>query len=478
MDQVVGRSGGVEMDLQAALDRQRRAFDSAPLPPAEQRRQSLRRLEMLLRDNRTALVDAINADFGGRSQVETLVSEVLPTLAACAYARRHVASWMRSRRRRVSMNFQPAMNRVDYKPLGVVGIVAPWNYPLFLTLGPLVGVLAAGNRAMIKPSELTPATSDLLARLLAGSFSPEEVLVVQGDANVARAFCALPFDHLLYTGSTNIGREVMRAAADNLVPVTLELGGKSPVIVDETYDSADAARSVALGKFFNAGQTCVAPDYALVPSQKAEAFAQGVIAAAEAMYPSLDANPDYTAIISDRHYQRLADLVAEAEAGGAIVFRHHSLGGGNARLFPPTVVLDPPVDGRLMRDEIFGPILPVIRTESTDSAIIFVNRRPRPLALYAYTKDSNTERKILDRTMSGGVTINSTIIHTAQEDLPFGGIGPSGMGAYHAREGFLRFSHARAIHKPGFFSGFEYLRPPHGRVTKIALRFLGVSIPK
>jgi coniferyl-aldehyde dehydrogenase len=474
MDQTVGRSGGVEMDLQAALDRQRRAFDATPLPSADQRRQLLQRLEYLVRDNQSAFVGAISTDFGGRSQVETLVAEILPTLAACAHARRHLARWMATRRRHVAMNFQPASNRVEYKPLGVIGIVAPWNYPVFLTLGPLVDALAAGNRAMIKPSEFTPATSRLLARLVAAAFAPEEVLVVPGDVTVARAFCALPFDHLLYTGSTHIGRDVMRAAADNLVPVTLELGGKSPVILSEEYDPLLAARSVAVGKFFNAGQTCTAPDYALVPAGSAEAFARCVLQTAEAMYPSLDANPDYTAIISDRHHQRLTELVAEAEAGGAIVLRHHSIPGGTQRRFPPTVVLHPPLDSRLMRDEIFGPILPVIRTDSTDAAIAFVNRRPRPLALYAYTKNRASERKILDRTMSGGVTINSTILHTGQEDLPFGGVGPSGMGAYHGAEGFTRFSHARAVHKPGFFSGFEYLRPPHGRVTQLALRALGV----
>jgi coniferyl-aldehyde dehydrogenase len=476
MDQMVGRSGGTEVDLQAALDRQRRAFDAAPVPSAAQRRQALQRLETLLRNNQTALVSAISADFGNRSQVETLTSEFLPTLAACAHARRHLAGWMRTRRRHVGMSFWPATNRVEYKPLGVVGIVAPWNYPVFLTLGPLVDVLAAGNRAMIKPSELTPATSALFAKMLADAFAPEEVLVVQGDADVARAFCALPFDHLLYTGSTQIGREVMRAAADNLVPVTLELGGKSPVILDETYDVVQAARSVAVGKFFNAGQTCVAPDYALVPSQTAEIFAKTVIEAAEAMFPSLDANPDYTAIISDRHHQRLSELVAEAEAGGATILRHRAVPGGNQRLFPPTVVLDPPLDGRLMRDEIFGPILPVIRTQSTEAAIAFVNRRQLPLALYAYTKNAGTERKILDRTMSGGVTINSTIVHAGQADMPFGGIGPSGMGAYHGKDGFTRFSHARAVHKPGFFSGFETLRPPHRATTRLALRFLGVRL--
>ena len=478
MDQMVGRSGGMEMDLEAALDRQRRAFDAAPLPPADQRREALHRLERMLRKNQSAIVEAIDTDFGGRSSVETLVSEILPTLAACAHARRHLAGWMRTRRRGVSKTFQPATNRLEYKPLGVVGIVAPWNYPVFLTLGPLVDVLAAGNRAMIKPSELTPATSQLLAQLIGGTFSPEEVFLVQGDVEVARAFCALPFDHLLYTGSTHVGREVMRAAAENLVPVTLELGGKSPVIVAEDYDTRQAARSVAVGKFFNAGQTCVAPDYALVPAADAEAFARHVLDAAQEMYPSLDANPDYTAIISDRHHQRLTDLVAEAEAGGATVLRHHAAPGGHQRLFPPTVVLDPPLDGKLMRDEIFGPILPVIPIASTAAAIDFVNRRPRPLALYAYTKSRATERTLLDRTMSGGVTLNATVVHTAQEDLPFGGIGPSGMGAYHGAEGFYRFSHARAVHKPGFFSGFEFLRPPHRRMTRIALRALGVPFER
>jgi coniferyl-aldehyde dehydrogenase len=475
MDQPIGRTGGREMELQSALDRQRRAFDSAPFPTARQRQSLLRRLETLVRDNHDAFATAISADFGNRSKVETAVSEILPTLAACAHARKHVAAWMRPQRRSVGLNFQPATNRVEQKPLGVVGVVSPWNYPVFLTLGPLVDILAAGNRAMIKPSELTPHTGILLQQVIGAAFSPEEVVVVNGDVSVGRAFCALPFDHLLFTGSTSVGREVMRAAAENLVPVTLELGGKSPVIVATDYDAGRAANSVAVGKFFNAGQTCTAPDYALVPAQNAERFAHGVMEAAENMFPSLDSNPDYTAIISDRHFARLAELVAEAEAAGATVLRHQASAGGNIRLFPPTVVLDPPLDGRLMRDEIFGPILPVVRVPGTEAAIDFVNRRPRPLALYAYTGSAATERTILDRTISGGVTINSTIIHTGQADLPFGGIGPSGMGAYHGREGFQQFSHARGIHKPGFFSGFEFLRPPHGKATRSALRALGLK---
>ena len=475
MDQTIAPQAGTEGHLQAALDAQRRNFEAAPHPSAAQRQARLKRLEQMVRGHQQAIVDAIGSDFGSRSRVETLTSEVLPTLAAAAHARRHLTGWMRPRRRAVGLNFQPGSNRIEVQPLGVVGVVSPWNYPIFLTLGPLIDILAAGNRAMIKPSELTPATGALLARMLGEAFPPDEVLVVQGDVAVGRAFTALPFDHLIFTGSTAVGREVMRAAADNLVPVTLELGGKSPVIVAEDYDLAKAARSVAVGKFFNAGQTCIAPDYALVPAAGAEAFARGVLDAAHAMYPTVSGNADYTAIISDRHHARLGELVAEAEAAGATILRHRDTPAGNIRHFAPTVVLDPPLDGRLMRDEIFGPILPVVRTAGTAEAIAFVNARARPLALYAYTNDAATERAILDGTVSGGVTINSTLVHCAQEDLPFGGVGPSGMGAYHGREGFFAFSHARAVHKPGFFSGFEYLRPPHGARTRMMLRAIGIK---
>ena len=475
MDQDVRHAATAELELRSALDRQRAAFDAAPRWTAADRQARLLRLEGLVRTHREAIVDAIAADFGARSRVETIVSEILPTLAASAHARRHLPGWMRPQRRTVSMNFTPATNRIEYQPLGVVGVVSPWNYPIFLTLGPLIDILAAGNRAMIKPSELTPATAQLLARMLGEAFPVDEVLVVQGDVAVGRAFTALPFDHLIFTGSTAVGREVMRAAADNLVPVTLELGGKSPVIVAEDFAIDRAARSVALGKFFNAGQTCIAPDYALVPSAQAEGFARGVLESAQSMFPTINNNPDYTAIISDRHHARLSELVAEAEAAGATVLRHPDAPSGNIRHFAPTVVLDPPLDGRLMRDEIFGPVLPVVRCAGTEAAIDFVNKRPRPLALYAYTNNAATERRILDRTVSGGVTVNSTLVHCGQEDLPFGGVGPSGMGAYHAREGFYQFSHARGVHKPGFFSGFEYLRPPHGKKTQFALRALGIG---
>ena len=458
--------------LAGLLARQRDAFLASPFPAAEDRRANLRKLEGMVKRNQVALADAISADFGNRSRAETVLSEILGTLGAAAHARKHLGGWMRSQRRSVAMNFKPAANRVEYTPVGVVGVVAPWNYPVYLTLGPLVDILAAGNRCMIKPSELTPVTSALLGKIIADVFPPEEVAVVQGDVAVGRAFTALPFDHLVFTGSTEVGRHVMRAAAENLVPVTLELGGKSPVIVAEDYDIAKAAKSIAVGKFFNAGQTCIAPDYALVMGGHAEAFGAAVISAAEAMYPKLGGNPDYTTIVSDRHHTRLGELVAEAEAAGARVLRHADKPSGNLRHMQPTVVIDPPLDGRLMREEIFGPVLPVITTGSTDEAIAFVNARPRPLALYVYTRDNQTERQILDRTISGGVTINGTLLHCGQDDMPFGGTGASGMGAYHGREGFLAFSHARAVHKPGFFSGFEMMKPPHGRQMRLALKAL------
>jgi coniferyl-aldehyde dehydrogenase len=456
----------------ALLARQRAAFMQSGFPTAAARQSDLLKLEAAVHANQDIIADAIGADFGNRSRPETVLSEILPVIAACRHARGHVATWMRPRRRAVGLNFKPATNRITYTPKGVIGVVSPWNYPIFLTLGPLVDILAAGNRCMIKPSELTPATGALLAKLLGDIFPPEQVAVVQGDVSVGRAFSALPFDHLVFTGSTNVGRDVMRAAAENLVPVTLELGGKSPVIVAEDADIAKAAKSIAVGKFFNAGQTCVSPDYALVPAAHAESFAHSVLSAAESMYPTLTGNPDYTAIISDRHHARLTELVNEAEAAGATILRHKSPVSGNIRHFPPTVVLDAPLDTSLMRDEIFGPILPVVRTASTDAAIDFVNERPRPLALYAYTRNPDTERKILARTISGGVTINGTMLHVGQEDMPFGGIGPSGMGAYHGHEGFLQFSHARAVHKPGFISGFEMLKPPHGTRMPLALKLL------
>jgi coniferyl-aldehyde dehydrogenase len=453
-----------------SLEMQRLAYRRDPTPTREQRIASLRLLEAAVRKNKYAFAQAISADFGNRAVPETMLAEVVPTLAGIAHARRNLGGWMRRQRRHVGMNFQPGSAWVEYHPLGCIGIVSPWNYPLLLTLSPLTDALAAGNRVVVKPSEITPRFSALLARIIAETFDPAQVTVVTGGPDVAQAVCALPFDHLVFTGSTSIGRHVMRAAAENLVPVTLELGGKSPAILCRDFDLQAAAKTIAIGKFYNAGQTCIAPDYALVPSDLVETFAQAVLAEARRMYPVIAGNPDYTSIVSDRHYSRLRGLLDEAEAGGGTVLRLDD--AGQERRMAPTVVVEPPLDGALMQDEIFGPILPVIGYDDLDEAVEFVNARPRPLSLYVFSNERVSVDTVLARTISGGVTVNGTLLHCIQDDLPFGGVGPSGMGAYHGRDGFTRFSHARGVYKPGKFSGFTFLAAPYGRRMQMALRFM------
>ena len=453
------------------LDAQRAAAAAAPSPGLDRRRDALRRLEAMLRQSGDRLHAAISADFGHRAYPETALAELLPTLAACRFAHRHLASWMRPRRCRVAASFQPGRAWVTHQPLGCIGIISPWNYPLFLSVGPLIDALAAGNRTMLKPSELTPGFGALLAELLAERFDGEQIAVVQGGPETAQTFCALPFDHLLFTGSTGIGRSVMQAAAANLTPVTLELGGKSPVIVAADADLSRTVRSLMVGKLFNAGQTCVAPDYLLVPQDRLTEVSQALLAEAARLYPRIAGNPDYSCIISERHLQRLERTVAEAERGGARLLRdpNHAAEAEAARAggrLVPTLLLSPPLDGALMQDEIFGPVLPILPYRSLDEAIDFVNARPRPLALYCYTDDRRVEQAVLSRTLSGGATVNGTILHCAQPDLPFGGVGSSGTGAYHGEAGFLRFSHARGIYRPGRFSGFTTMVPPHGRMTR------------
>ncbi len=448
------------------MQRQAAARDGAPT--AEQRLAALAALDALLRAHRDEIAQAISADFGNRAQPETIVAELVPALASIRNARRNLRRWMRPEPRRVDLSFQPGRAWVDYVPLGCVAIVSPWNYPLLLTVSPLVDALAAGNRVIVKPSELAPRFSALFAHMIAEAFDPAQVSVVTGGPAVAQAVCGLALDHLLFTGSTAVGRLVARAAAETLTPVTLELGGKSPAILCRGYDMPAAARTVALGKFFNAGQTCIAPDYALVPQDQVDGFAAAVLDAARRMYPAIAGNPDYTSIVSDRHHDRLHGLLREAEAGGARLLR-----SGDApaeRRMAPTVVLNPPLDGALMQEEIFGPILPVIGYRDLDDAIRFVNERPRPLALYPFTKDPAQLAAVLGRTVSGGVSVNSALMHCIQDDLPFGGVGPSGVGAYHGRDGFRRFSHARGTYKAGRFSGFEFLAPPYGRKMAVALK--------
>jgi coniferyl-aldehyde dehydrogenase len=457
--------------LRRLFDLQHAASRREAKPTLAQRLDALGRLRALVLDHRRKIADAISADFGNRSADETQLLEVAPVLNAIRYARRHLPAWMKPRRRSVDIAFQPAKAFVRYEPLGIVGIIAPWNYPLLLTLSPLIDALAAGNRALIKPSELTPRFGALLRDLIAKRFAEKEAAVVLGDADVAEAFANLPFDHLLFTGSTAIGRKIMAAAAQNLTPVTLELGGKSPAIVCPDYPLDKAARSVAFGKFLNAGQTCIAPDYALVPKRRIEAFGKAVLAAAGKAYPTIGANEDYTSVIDERHVVRLLRAIQEAEKGGAKVLQHEDE-VGKTRKIGPTIVLNAPESSALMREEIFGPVLPIVGYDDLNQAIETVNAKERPLALYCFTNDDAYRNQVLDGATSGGVTLNGTLLHIAQDSLPFGGIGSSGMGAYHGEDGFRRFSHARAVHEVGRFNALERLGPPWGRLAGLVANFL------
>lgn len=455
--------GGDHAAMRALFDAQHQASRHAAPADLDLRRDRLERLKIMVKARADQFADAISSDFGTRARIETELMEFVPTLSAIDHAVRKLPQWMKPERRKVGLNFLPGRAFVQYEPLGVIGIISPWNYPLNLALTPLVDALAAGNRVLIKPSELTPAFSELLREAIAEAFDPDEVAVVTGGVEVGRAFASLPFDHLLFTGSTAVGREVYKAAAANLVPVTLELGGKSPVILADDYPLAKAARSIAFGKFLNAGQTCIAPDYVLVPEHKAEALAEALLAEIRRAYPDPGADPDYSGIISPRHRKRLLDAVAVAREKGAKVLTHGEEAEGKVA---PTIVLGAPEETILASEEIFGPILPLIPYHRLDDAIDFVNRRDRPLALYCFSKDAGTQAHVLRRTVSGGATVNGTLLHIAQESLPFGGVGPSGIGAYHGVEGFKRFSHARGVFKAGPFIAFERLGPPWGNLAR------------
>lgn len=467
---------GATTGLAGILAAQRKAFGEHGAPSAEDRRADLTTLLRLLLDNRKAIVKACSEDFGSRSPDETEIAEVVATAHSIRYARRHVAKWMKPRRRSTGIWFWPAPNRILPQPKGVVGIMVPWNFPVNLAVSPLAAALAAGNRAMVKTSEFTPATGELLGRLVAERFASDHVSVTGGDVEVARAFASLPFDHLLFTGSTAVGRQVMRAAAENLTPVTLELGGKSPVIVDEGYPLERAAERIVWGKLFNAGQICIAPDYVLVPEGAQHEFADLAGAAARRLYPKLAGNADYTSVINDHHYQRLCGYVAEAEAKGAVVKTASDHASGEAeRKLPLSVVIDPTDDMRLTQEEIFGPVLPVVGYRSLAEAVDYVNARPRPLALYLFSRRQGTRDEVLARTTSGGVSLDDTLLHYLQDDLPFGGVGPSGMGSYHGREGFDTFSHHKPVFRQvgiGGRTGAQLLYPPYGPVSRLLIRLM------
>ncbi|HRL93133.1 MAG: coniferyl aldehyde dehydrogenase [Pseudomonas sp.] len=450
--------------LQQLFTRQRDAFSANPMPSAEQRIQWLKSLSQMLASNQDALIKAINQDFSNRSADETLLAEIMPSLHGIHYACSHIKKWMKPSRRSVGMAFQPASAKVIYQPLGVVGVIVPWNYPLFLAMGPLVGALSAGNRVMIKMSESTPATSQLVKDLLGKIFPEDLVCVALGEAEVGVAFSKLAFDHLLFTGATSIGKHVMRAAAENLTPVTLELGGKSPVIVSAEVPLSDAAERIAFGKTLNAGQTCVAPDYVLVPRNRVEGFVAAYREAVTRFYPKLQDNPDYTAIINERQLQRLKGLLSDAESKGAKVINLYPEAQG--RRLPQAVLLDVNDDMTIMQDEIFGPLLPIVPYDTLEQAFAYINQRPRPLALYYFGYNKAEQQRVLEQTHSGGVCLNDTMLHVAQDDMPFGGVGPSGMGHYHGHEGFKTFSHAKGTFIKQRFNAARMIYPPYGKAIQ------------
>ena len=467
-DQETSRPGEI-------LSLQRRAFQQAGLAEIGERRADIMRLRDAVKKAAPQIASVISADFGHRSSHETMIADVWPVLASSRHTLRHLASWMKPKRVGVGLELMPGRARVLYQPVGVVGIISPWNYPFQLAIVPLIAALAAGNCVMLKPSEISPRTSEFLAGFLGKLFPGDKVATVLGGPDVGAAFAALPFDHLFYTGSTAVGRRIMRAAAENLTPVTLELGGKSPCIIGGDAALPAAARSVAYGKLVNAGQTCIAPDYCLVPEGQLEAFIGLMRQAITKLYPSLRGNPDYTAIVSDRHYGRIVGYLDEARQRGVRIVEvnpaNETLAPGERKI-APHLLIDPPDDLAVMQEEIFGPLLPIRSYGSLDEAIDICNGRPRPLALYYYGSDQAGRDAVLSRTVSGGASVNETLLHVVVENLPFGGIGPSGMGAYHGEYGFQTFSHRKGVFLQSRFSGTWILRPPFGRAASALLKLM------
>ncbi|MBS0591162.1 MAG: coniferyl aldehyde dehydrogenase [Proteobacteria bacterium] len=457
-------------DLTTTLARLR-AAQQANVPSYTQRMDDLKRLRSAFKARLETLIAAMNADFGRRARADCILGDAFTVLADIDHIRAHLHGWMRHRRSLADWLFWPATTEVRYQPLGVVGVISPWNYPVNLALMPLSAAIAAGNHVMLKPSEHTPRTSDELKSLLENVFPADRVATVLGGADVAATFAALPFDHLFFTGSTAVGRKVMLAAAQNLTPVTLELGGKSPAILAPGYPIATAVERIAAGKFLNAGQTCIAPDYMLMQKESVAPFVAAMQRFIEQRYPSLASNADYTSIINEGQFQRLCGYVDEARAAGASVIEL-AQGDAAARVFAPTLVIDPPQYLAVMQDEIFGPILPIVTVDSVDAAIDFVNARPRPLALYHFDHDRARTERVLEHTIAGGVTVNDAVLHIAQSNLPFGGVGPSGMGHYHGREGFLTFSKQKPVLYQARFSSMKILSPPHGKLANFVLKFL------
>ena len=457
--------------MTALLVKQKTAHLRDGAPSAEKRIERLDRCISLLIDHRRDIEDALIQDFGARSREATAFTDIAASVGPLKHAKDHLRVWMKAEKRKTTpaiLGLFGAKAEVRYQPKGVVGVISPWNFPVNLTFAPLAGILAAGNRAMIKPSEFTPATSALMAQMFGSAFSEEEIAVVTGGPEVGQSFASLAFDHLIFTGATSIARHVMRAAAENLVPLTLELGGKSPVIVGRSADMSVAAARVMAGKTLNAGQICLAPDYLFAPKDQLESFVAAAQSSVSKMFPTIKDNPDYTAIVAQRHYDRITGYVDDARAKGARIIElkpeGEDLSQQEHRRIAPTLILDPTDDMKVMQEEIFGPLLPVKTYDTVDQAVDYINAHDRPLGLYYFGADAAEQERVVNGTTAGGVTVNDVIFHIAQEDLPFGGVGPSGMGSYHGLDGFREFSHRKAIFSQikKDIGPLQMMRPPYG----------------
>ncbi|WP_133104172.1 coniferyl aldehyde dehydrogenase [Psychrobacter sp. S4(2024)] len=455
-------------DMQSQFSRMQNLSRTQPINDWATRRDQLDNLELMLSDNQQLLANAISADFGYRSESETQFAELFPSFTGISHAKKHGKRWMKAQRVSISALYMPAHNEILPQPLGVVGIMVPWNYPLFLAIGPMIDAITAGNRIMVKMSEAAPQFAQTFAETISRYFSADMVCVVIGEVEIAAAFSELPFDHLLYTGSTAVGKKVMAAAAPNLTPVTLELGGKSPVIVLEGANLENAVNRVMMGKTLNAGQTCIAPDYVLIQRQYHDEFVRLAREWMEKHYPNIESNPDYSRIINVQQFKRVKGYLENLSSEG--VYRlTDATSNLETRLMPPVIVSEPAPESDLMQNEIFAPVLPLMHYDTLDNAIAFINARPRPLALYVFGDNSRDIDKVRTNTVSGGLCINEVIMHVAQHDLPFGGVGDSGTGAYHGKAGFDRLSHMKPIFVQSKLNGLNILLPPYGGLFKKAM---------
>lgn len=469
----------IKQKMLARLKSQRDSYIAEGFVSAETRIDRIDRAIDILVTHSEAISEAMNEDFGCRPRETNLMTDVTGSIECLKHSKKHLKKWMKTEKRPTMfpLNLLGGRSSITYQPKGVVGVIAPWNFPLGMVFEPLAGVLAAGNRAMIKPSEFTPATSSLITEIVSSAFDPNELTVFNGGPEVGQAFSTLPFDHLIFTGATSVARHIMAAAAENLVPVTLELGGKSPVIITRSADISEAVQRIMTGKMLNAGQVCIAPDYLMVPEEALEQVIDEATNIVEQMYPTILANKDYTAMVNDRHYQRISKNLADAEERSirtvTINPADEDFSDNPTQKIAPTLVINPDDDALCMQDEIFGPILPIKTYENFEDTISYINAHPRPLAAYFFGKDKAEEQRFLTGTTSGGVSINDVMFHMLQKDIPFGGVGPSGMGSYHGIEGFKTFSHAKSVYRQPNripFAKLAGFMPPYGEASEKSIR--------